>query len=430
MFIGAVNQHVRSLLWELSEHWSGPVYVACSGNFTVERILAGRGIAPIHSNDVSIYSCALGRYLAGETMAVDVADPQFNWLNDYLGSMRELVATLMLCTEYFNYIGKPNLYNRRMEAHYRRHFAALHERTLARIDTALDGVTIDSFTAGDLVDYLQRAPKDALAISFPPTYRGGYEQLFKRFDQVFRWDAPSYALFDGDRFAEFERVIQRFDGWVTLTDHPRDELAEHQAAIVQTGLRSRPVHLYMKRPARRRISFPRQHCDHLPRPLHRGPVTEPVDLVELSQRVVNTLRSMFLDPKIIPAAARWNLGVVTEGNLLGVLSFSPPASFGEPDSVYLMSDFAVRPSPHRRLSKLILAAALTHEVKAYLEQWAGRRLATVRTTAFTDKPVSMKYRGLFELEKRGEGFLNYTAELGQWTLTEALEWWTKKHASK
>jgi hypothetical protein len=40
------------------------VYVACSGNFTVERILSRCGVGRIFSNDMSIYSCALGWHLA------------------------------------------------------------------------------------------------------------------------------------------------------------------------------------------------------------------------------------------------------------------------------------------------------------------------------------------------------------------------------
>ena len=46
------------------------------------------------------------------------------------------------------------------------------------------------------------------------------------------------------------------------------------------------------------------------------------------------------------------------------------------------------------------------------------------TTAFTDKPVSMKYRGPMKLLKRGEGFLNYGAP---WTDLPEVEiyprWW-------
>jgi hypothetical protein len=47
------------------------------------------------------------------------------------------------------------------------------------------------------------------------------------------------------------------------------------------------------------------------------------------------------------------------------------------------------------------------------------------TTAFTDKPVSMKYRGVFDLHSRTEGRLNYLGEAGKWSLEDALTWWRK-----
>ena len=36
-----------------------PLYVGCSGNFTIERIIADMGVKEIHSNYISLYSCAL-----------------------------------------------------------------------------------------------------------------------------------------------------------------------------------------------------------------------------------------------------------------------------------------------------------------------------------------------------------------------------------
>ena len=64
MFIGSINRYMRAVLQTAAAGWKGlPVFVACSGNFTVERILAQCGVGAIHSNDVSIYSCAPGRQL-------------------------------------------------------------------------------------------------------------------------------------------------------------------------------------------------------------------------------------------------------------------------------------------------------------------------------------------------------------------------------
>ena len=51
MFIGSINRHMRAVLEQAAQAWNGlPIYVACSGNFTVERIQARYGVGAIHSD--------------------------------------------------------------------------------------------------------------------------------------------------------------------------------------------------------------------------------------------------------------------------------------------------------------------------------------------------------------------------------------------
>ncbi len=47
--------------------------------------------------------------------------------------------------------------------------------------------------------------------------------------------------------------------------------------------------------------------------------------------------------------------------------------------------------------------------------------------SFTDKPVSMKYRGIYKLAKRGKGFLQYVGKCGELTAQEAVEKWIRKY---
>ena len=68
------------------------------------------------------------------------------------------------------------------------------------------------------------------------------------------------------------------------------------------------------------------------------------------------------------------------------------------------------------------------------------------TTAFSERPVSMKYRGLFKLHSRAENQnwreadptqhdqqryrLNYLSQAGRWTLAEGLDEWRRKHGGR
>jgi hypothetical protein len=44
-----------------------------------------------------------------------------------------------------------------------------------------------------------------------------------------------------------------------------------------------------------------------------------------------------------------------------------------------------------------------------------QRIESVVTTAFTDKPVSMKYRGIFEIIGRSPGMINYASKVRRTT---------------
>jgi hypothetical protein len=83
------------------------------------------------------------------------------------------------------------------------------------------------------------------------------------------------------------------------------------------------------------------------------------------------------------------------------------------------------------MSKLVLYAALSTEVRDLLQDAMSASVRRIVTTAFTERATSMKYRGLFDLlsrkEKDGRFQLQYGAQAGQWSLAGALELWRKRH---
>ncbi len=439
MFTGSIQAFTRSRISEMSANWTGrKVYVACSGNFTVERLLSLQpGIAAIHSNDVSIYSCALGACLTGKLFPIQVksSDPKYAFLQGYLGDALSVTATLMLCTDWLKISDKQGAYFDRMNANFLRSWKARHTETMERIKKATEGTRVSSYFAGDCVEFLEQADKDSVAISFPPTYKGGYERLYRKFEEVFAWQQPSYEIFTQERFDRFEKALFAFRTWMTLTDYDRETLRGYCVGVNQTSLRSKPVYTYCNEGAGK-IAFPHQRVGQLPRPICSEEVSCSgiLAISAIKPDVMNALRSLFLDPYIAPALPQYNFAVLYEGKIVGAVGVSSPTMLGNFCDVYIMSDFAVRPNPHKRLSKLILAAILSTDFKEWLEQLMGRRLSVIGTTAFTNNAVSMKYRGLFDLYSRKEGKqgeknkLNYTAEMGRWSLKEGFDWWLEKHA--
>lgn len=438
MFIGSINRYMRAVVEAAAlrpgsgqaHGWRGlPVYVACSGNFTVERIIARCGVGAIHSNDVSIYSCALGWCLRGEGKAYTVKQPEFAWLAEFLAPGLPTVATLLLAGEMLK-AGKDSAYAQRMRAEYRRRWPELHAKTVERVKKALAGLEIASFHAGDCRDFLRTADRDGVCISFPPTYKGGYESLYKKLDALFDWPKPSYQLFSPEDFEEFSRQVRSFRHWMISSDVAQPALQEFHVATVQASLRSKPVFMYSDS-APARYAAARQNIGRNPWAPRTDEVVEPVQVVQIDARTMNAIRSMYLAQHITVCDAPRNYAVLSGGKLVGAFAFAYPRGVGGlACDMYLLSDFAVRPSPHKRLSKLILACVVSREVKADLEHWLCQRIKTIGTTAFTDRPVSMKYRGLFDVHSRGEGKVNYIGPAGRWSLKEGYQWWKASHSTR
>ena len=430
MFVGAINGQVRSILSRFSKSLSGqPVYVGCSGNFTVERVLSSTGTGEFHSNDVSLYSCALGSHLAGDSIDVHVTDDELSWMGEYLQPGVPSIATLLLCSEMLQHYQRPEPYHRRMWKAYQSRFAVMHDATLQKVEKAIDGLVINSFSPSDVVEFVSQAPEDAVVVCFPPTYKGGYERLYKVMDSVFAWDAPAYATFDEDRFVELAEMVKARPVWMTLRDQPEPVLDGYLTGVVQTGLRSKPVYVYSSEHDTT-LAMPRQTIETIPLPRLEDEVDGGLSLVRMSQGQLNQLRSEYLSLAITPAAAQVSVGVKVGGHLIGALAFSRSNSFRAWCDAYMLTDLAVRPTVYRRLAKLVLAAALSMEMKAVLEQSLNMPVATIGTTAFTNRPVSMKYRGLFDLYSKKEGALNYQAHAGRWNLAEGFEWWRKNHSQR
>ena len=165
----------------------------------------------------------------------------------------------------------------------------------------------------------------------------------------------------------------------------------------------------------------------------------------LSHDQFEELRAFYLS-KNVTKTARESIafGLLTKGKLFGCFAFSSSPtlvnSFNHMIAtpvIYEMTDFAISPTCEKHLSKLVLRCVLSKEAKMLAAKITGKRVRSVVTNAFSKNPVSMKYRGLFDIlnrkviEKNEDGSakkynITYGAEAGQWTLQEGLEKWKQK----
>ncbi|TQE30932.1 hypothetical protein Sipo8835_22920 [Streptomyces ipomoeae] len=433
MFQGTIPGPMRSIVSETARVWpTGPVYIPCCGNFTIERTLSGLGFA-LHSSDVSIYTSAIGRWLTGQPVGIRLREEsqhQLGWLADSLDDGPGTVATLMLGTRFLASVDRDGLWHERVVRSYRDQWQAKHAETVEKL--SYTDLQLASYEAEDVRSWLDKVPSDAPVCSFPPFYGGGYEKLYEPLEAHFTWDAPQYEpLSDADVVSVLGAITSR-PYWLTASNHDVEALRPYLRGVIKATPRAAPFYVYASA-ARTRIVSPRQPIEPVTAlRLRQGEEIEgPLTLALLKPGQFNALRSRYLNPRIAPGAANLAVAVKAAGKVIGVFAMSP--SNYTPDEAYLLSDFAVGPTDYARLSKLVVLAATSAEAQLLCQRAFSKRIRAVATTAFTNNPVSMKYRGLLRLTKRGpsneEAYayqLQYQGRMGGHTLDEAWTTWTAK----
>lgn len=443
MFHGSIPASLRSIISEHVRDWrTDDVFVGCSGNFTVERVVnAARPDVKLHGNDVTLYSCILGSYFAGAPVPVTInPDCQWSWLDPYAATPEGVVACVMLSTRMMMGAHRTNAYYERMRQAYRDQWPVMFDQTLERVRKN-DGL-LASFRIGDVVEEID-AVGDMPVICFPPFFGGDYEKMFEALEDAFIWPAPTYAEMDADRRELlFDKVRDR-EYWLFGTHVRHPELDEkYLRGIVQTTNRGVPVYVYANSGAKRVVQ-PRQDIEPLliDRLGQDEKIGDEASLIKLTGGQFSGVRSQYMNAHIKPGTPTAAYGVLVDGKLVGVFALSTVSSLVNWDThlpgphCYLLSDFPVAPSRYGRLAKLIVMMAITKDVRLLMERTAGHRIRGITTTAYSNHPVSMKYRGVLELlirkdapkEHRNKYQLEYGAPFSDMTLNEALSLWKRKH---
>lgn len=157
-------------------------------------------------------------------------------------------------------------------------------------------------------------------------------------------------------------------------------------------------------------------------PSELGPETA-VRLVLADAARMNFLKDRYLAPGIEHVSGELNVLVYLGEALAGGFIYRRDRR-GSVSNVYLLSDFAV--TREGRISKLVAMLASARAAFRVFETKSLIRAETVTTTAFTDLPISMKYRGIYELVSRKPGMLNYGSRVREGP-PQAIyaEWWRR-----
>jgi hypothetical protein len=427
-FIGSINAETRKWLGNNGAAFDGrQVYVGCSGNFSVEQLLSRYAPkARIWGNDVSIYSGALGAYLANQPFELSIREDEYKWLEAYMADAEAKAATVMVLLEALKYEKANNAFKARHWTHYRQNFSRFHQATVERLRERKQGIRLEGYTGKDIFDLLDEVPKEAVIIAFLPTYAGGYERMFKRLGEIFKWDEPRYEIIDEERKKRTILKMMERD-YLYLDDRVYPGLP--MVAVVRKA-RMKPVYIYSNMAALRLAVLKQQRRSQFvpfARLSDQDEITpaSKLTITPTSNAVVNYYRDVYLSKGVgIPADGEAPFAVAVDGKVFGFLIFARMQGRGD---VYLLADFVVNSTRYRRLAKLLLLVIQTSEIRRMMEEKLLAELPSCTTMVFTDKPVSMKYRGLFKLARRDEGKLVYSTEMGIRNLNEVIPLWLKKY---
>lgn len=451
MFRGTLPADAQNIVMEIVKSWGvDTVYVGCSGNLTIERGLYNAGIKNIHSNDVTIYSCAIGNYFAGNNLELNAKEDipeEYRFMLRRFHSNAEKLATVLLMSKFQVNMYKDVEYYKKQLEEADKQWDAMIDKTKEKLEKT--EFKLASFYAGDVKEFVDFVDDSSGFVSFPPFFSGDYEKMYANIESIIDWVPPEYELLGEDGVWEIFKKAMTKKHWLFGTMYPEPSLEEHLVGVCKTTNRGVPIYLYASS-GPKRLVMPSQKIDHVKIPrLYSGmEIGNNISIKRLSMGQFSTLRSEYMNANIVPGSPNTMFGVIVDGMLVGCFAYmrgDKPINIETP-YMYLLSDFPVSKTDYPRLSKLIVYCALSKEMKDFCEQQFGTRMRSILTTAFSKNPVSMKYRGILKLysrkkleaegadgnpDRKEEKFqLNYVAPFGEWTLQEGFDMWKSKHGKR
>lgn len=335
------------------------------------------------------------------------------------------LARMLLLAEWCSINGS-NAYAVNQRASIAHKAAVRQAEMYPKLQAYLDSIHCTGFEAADFRAHAEAAVAEGAAIlAYPPTYRGGYERMFKRLHAAVKWDPPSYGVFDPkDLSAWVQSIASGGTAYAVVTDQLLEGM---QPTAACKPARNKMVYIYagsgrptwVAQPPNKRTPFRFEAVDGAT--LTRDSVCT---VIPVSSDRAAWIKDRYLAKSIESVSARWNYLVWVDGKLAGAFGYAK-SKFDTQISLYLMFDLAV--SRDARLSKLVALLASCAPCVRQAEEGLAIRVQHIETTAFTKNAVSMKYRGVWDLIKRGEGFLNYRTKIRPMEVQDAYRSWFDRY---
>lgn len=446
-FVGSVPHEARAVIADalkpyrdMPEPERPNVYVGCSGNYAIDKICAQRGFR-IHSNDVSLYSSLIGFIATGvELWKPTLKDEMLkSVLWRYGDSPRESLAKVMFAMACGDYVAQKNDYERMMLERYLQKASEFMDSTLEKFEkTDMFSFHAEDYFYGDFRDSIERATERDLVFAFPPTYKGEYEKLYKFVNDAFDCPPPEYRMFDPDKAAEcFADVLSRKQAMI-YTDQRHASLEGWLRGALELSGGKHEIYLYSsfaKKGGSAVFIGDLGGRDDAPRTTLLPSAYEPKESDVPSIRVVPSNDVLHYKRLFMSARVNYSKGedlcleFGLDGKAFGWASFSTMLGTRQQGTIFEVSDFVMN-SNVRHLSKLLIKMLLSRDARQAIMRRFFVSYSGIQTSVYTPRPVSMKYRGVFQLIERDEKAhkLTYVGYFGDKSMAEIYrEWWKKEY---
>ena len=430
MFVGTTPPEVRLLLTEiLKEKKPDDVYIGCSGNYTVDKLASHLG-ARVHSNDVSLYSKIIADIILGKETEMEVVNEQFYEIFDAWEETKYMkLVEVMYVMKLSEFAPRKNDYQKTWFQYYIEENLSFYRNTVEKFERtkSLD-FQIHDFYYGDFVTHINEKKGKGVGILFPPTYKGGYEKLFKYVDSVFSYIPAEYEMFDPAAAQDTFRSFLEEDENIIYSDRDHEYLHKFLLGKVRLTGGKKDIFIYSSLSADNKYYIERQkqlkfqEYNLIPQNYSFTDQTE-IRILKCRTDEVNYYKQFFMSAKVdYTTGGDFGILFFADNRLFGMASFSK--MLGDGDNIFIQSDFVV-PSNEKRLSKLLITLLKSEEIRDIMTETYYHYYQGLKTSVYTDKPVSMKYRGVFTLQRRDKGKLVYQAEFSGNSLKSQYTLWKK-----
>lgn len=399
----------------------------------------------VFSSDVSMYSVELGCGLAGIPTPVTPKPVMFEHFPEFeaMTSPVQKAAIMVLMAEaavnyrkkHLDYYGRLFTDLTKRHGQYIRRLVSQVEKTRANLPTGF------KFHPSDGVALMQSAGKGDMVFYDPPFWAGGYEKMFEALPDWYDMAPIPFTEVTTDlRDIHLQELADRGCRVYYRCEKPLDPVPPGYSLVFQAEYKKDGWFLvYSNNSATRalqrndRMRETRKHYDVV------GPKTEftaksKVELIPVSTNVANHYRLLWTKKADMVSMGTPFLATV-DGAVFGVVVMDSGQTFSSPYA-RIISDVASTHTRYRKLSKLILAMILSEEFMRLVNDKFVYEHTGYTTTAFSDQPVSMKYRGLFDLAERKNGtakkyaLIYRTSKLRHKTLKAAFKSWLQSPNGK